>query len=225
MVGGVGVPDVLCGLEYSEGERGEEVPSGEQTSSGAQGESGVLPQEVTDFLQLGDTVRHEDFVGLEHGEYAPVLDARVLGHEVQHGVEHPSPGLVLALGVVNMGDSISVFVSECDFGNILPPLAVYLIGEPGVVHVQLGLVLGHQMVALVEVCSVLGEPRVLDGHVVFVKKIDSHEGGGLPECADELQKVGAGHIDGHEDIELDSIGLGRPGLQVTDGALVVVYGL
>lgn len=71
----------------------------------------------------------------------------------------------------------------------------------------------------------LGEPRVLDRRVVLVKKVDSHEGGRLPERPDELQKVGAGHVDGHKDIELDSIGLRRPGFQVTDGALVVVYGL
>lgn len=71
----------------------------------------------------------------------------------------------------------------------------------------------------------LGEPGVLDGHVILVQEVDSHEGGRLPERADELQKVGAGHVDGHENIELDSIGLGRPGLQVTDGALVVVDGL
>lgn len=151
VVGGVCVPDVLRGLEYSEGERGEEIPGGEQTGRGAQRESGALPEEVTDLLQLGDAVRHEYFVGLEQSEHAPVLEARVLGHQVEHGVEHPRPGLVLGFGVFNVGDGISVLVSECDFGNILSPLAINLIGESGVVHVQFGLVLGHQVVAPVEV--------------------------------------------------------------------------
>lgn len=116
----VDVADVLGALEYSEREAGEEVAGGEESSSGAQSESGVLFEEVADDLELGHAARLEDLLVHQFLEDSLVLLAGVLRHEVDQGVEHALPGLVLGLGVRDVGDRVTEFVSEGDLGDQLP---------------------------------------------------------------------------------------------------------
>lgn len=120
VVGAVDVTDVLGALEDSEREAGEEVAGGEEAGSRAQGESRVLSEELADVLQLGHAVWLEDLLVHQLLEDTLVLLAGVLRHEVHQGVEHALPGLVLGLGVRDVGDRVAVLVSEGDLGDQLP---------------------------------------------------------------------------------------------------------
>lgn len=120
MVRAVDVTDVLGALEDSERKTGEEVAGGEESGSGTQSESCVLFEELADVLELGHAVWLEDLLVHQLLEDSLVLLAGVLRHEVDQGVEHALPGLVLGLGVRDVGDWVAVFVSEGDLGDQLP---------------------------------------------------------------------------------------------------------
>lgn len=104
----------------------------------------------------------EDLFVAELLEYSLILDASVLGHEVDDRVEDAKPGLVLGLGVGNQRDRVSIFVSECNLRDDLSTGTIFLVRETRVIHVKVRLVLGHQVVATVELRSVTREPRVFD---------------------------------------------------------------
>lgn len=161
MEGRVGVAHILCRLEHAEGQGGEEISSGEQAGGRAQREAGVLAQEVAHAIQLRDAVRDEDISTLQLSKRRLVLCTSVFGHQVQHGVEDPHPGSVLRLSVCDVRDRVVVFVCERDLSNLLPALPVVLISEARMVHVQLWLKFGHQVVAVVQIGSVTREPRSL----------------------------------------------------------------
>lgn len=120
MVWAVDVTDILGALEDSECKTGEEVASGEESSSGAQSESCVLFEEFADILELGHTVWLEDLLVHQFYEDSLVLFAGVLWYEVDQGVEHALPGLILGLGVGDVGDWVAVFVSEGNLSDQLP---------------------------------------------------------------------------------------------------------
>lgn len=141
------------------------------------------------------------------------------------GVEHRLPGLVLRLSVVDVRDCVSVTVGKRNLSNVLATLTVLLVGESGMVHVQVGLVLGHQVVAVVQVGGVLGEPRGLDVHIVLGHQAEAAEGVGLTEGTDQLDQVSARHIDLGQDIELDALVTGWTGLQVDNGSVIGLDGL
>lgn len=116
-------------------------------------------------------------------------------------------------------------VCEGDVGDHLAARTVLLVGEPGVVHVQVRLVLGHQVVAVVQVTGVLGEPRVLDGLAVVSQQSDAGEGRALPQGSDEQQERLLCHVHLDEDIELRGRSLAGATLQVDHGAVEVLDGL
>lgn len=99
--------NVLCALEDTEGERGEEVTRRQQTSGWSQGEAGVAAQEVVHLLQLRDSRLDEDLLLLELGKDLVVLAASVLWHQVLDDAEHGAPSVVLGLGVVDVGNRIA----------------------------------------------------------------------------------------------------------------------
>lgn len=88
------------------------------------------------------------------------------------------------------------------------------------VHVQFRFVLGHQMVAVVEVAGMAREPRVLHRDVVFAQQRHAAQGTGLPQVLDQLQEVLAGHGDLDQHVQLVAFGLGWTGLQMADDALM-----
>lgn len=154
--------DVLGALEYSESKAGQEVPRRQETGGRSKSESRVLLQEIADFLQLRYTVRLEDPLLLQCLENPLILHARVFRHQVQHSVEDTRPSVVLRFGVGNGGYRVAVLVGESDFGNDLATGAVLLVGEARVIHVEIRLVLGHQVVAIVEVGGVTGKPGIFN---------------------------------------------------------------
>lgn len=193
----VDMTNILGALEHPERKAGQEVPSGEQSSGRAQSEPGVLLQEFTDFLQLRNAMSLKDLLLLELLEHSLVLDAGVFGDQVDDGVEHSRPGLVLRLGVRNIGYRVSVLVSESDLRDNLPAGAVLLVGEAGMVHVEIRLVLGHQVVAVVKVGGVAWEPRVFDADGVVGEQGHTVECSALTKVPDELQETLFGHVDLH----------------------------
>lgn len=120
VVWAVDMTDVLGALEYSERKTGEEVASSEESSGGAQSESCVLPEEFADILELGHAVWLEDLLVHQFLEDALVLFAGVFRNQVDQGVEDALPGLILGLGVWDVGDRVTVFVSKGDLGDQLP---------------------------------------------------------------------------------------------------------
>lgn len=216
---------ILGALEDAEGQGGKEVPGSQKTGGRTERESGVLAQKVGHLLQLGQTGLHEDLLILELLEGGPVLGTGVLGSQILNGLEHRAPGLDLHIGVVDEWDRVSVLVGECDLGNFLATLAVYLVGESGVVHVQIGLVLGHQMVAVIQFGGVLGEPRSLDIQVIVGHQIHAAEGARLPEGTDQLQQIATGHVQLDEDIVVHALHARLTGLHMLDGAVEGFDGL
>jgi len=225
MVGAVDVADVLGALEYPEGKAGQEIARREETSCRPQSESRVLLQEIADLLQLRYAMGLEDSLLLQLLEDSLILDAGVLRHQVQHGVEDARPSLVLRLGVWNARYRIAVLVSEGDLSDDLATSAVFLVGEAGMVHVQIRLVLGHQMVAVVEVGRVAWEPRVLDADGVVGQQSHAVQSRALTQVPDELQQALPGHVDLHEHLELQTLLLGGSRFHVGDRALKVLDGL
>lgn len=213
---------VLCGLEDTEGQGSQEVSGCQQTGSWTEGESSVLAEEVADVFQLWDAVRHEDICLLKLAERRLVFPAGVLRHQFEHGVEHSLPSRVLGFGVSDGRDRVSVLVSECDLRNVLPALSVLLVSKPRVVHVELRLVFGHQVVAVVEIGSVAREPRGFVRDVVVGEKVDASEGGRLAQGSDELQQVAASHAHFHQSVKLHARYLGGARLEVFYATLVVV---
>lgn len=63
-------------------------------------------------------------------------------------------------------------VSESDVGNHLTTGTVLLVGKARMVHVQVRLVLGHQVVAVVQVPSVTREPWVCTDDNTF-RRLDT----------------------------------------------------
>lgn len=80
--------NVLCALEDSESERGEEVARGQQASGWSQSEASVATQEVIHLLQLRNSVVDEDSFLLELSEDDVVLAASVLRHKILDDAEH-----------------------------------------------------------------------------------------------------------------------------------------
>lgn len=107
---------------------------------------------------------------LQFLEDSLVFHACVLWHEIQHGDKNARPSLVLRLGVRNAGYRLAVLVSESDFGNDLATGAVLLVGKARVIHVEIRLVLGHQMIAIVKVGGVTGEPGIFDADGIVGKQ-------------------------------------------------------
>lgn len=201
----VDVTHILCALEDAEGERGEEVASGEQTRSGAQREASVLAQEIGHLLQLGQTMIDEDLLVLQLLEGGTVLGASVFRSQILHGAEDRTPGLDLHVGVVDVWDRISVLESESDLGNFLATLAVNLVGESRVVHVEIGLVFGHQMVAVIQLRGMLGKPRSLHTDVVLGQQIHAAERARLAQRTDQLQQIATSHVQLDEHIMIDAL--------------------
>jgi hypothetical protein len=160
VVGGGAVADVLGALEHPEGQGGEEVPSGQQSGGGSKREASVLLEEVVHVLQLRNCAHAEDTLLLEHLEHVNVLLASVLLGQLANVSEHGVPGVDFSLHVFDVGNGVAELVSESDLGDHLAASAVLLVGEAGVVHVQLGLVLGHKVVAVVQLAGVTREPGV-----------------------------------------------------------------
>lgn len=190
----VGVADVLCALEDAEGERCEEVARCKQTSSRSESEASVATQEVIHFLQLWNSVLNEDSFLLELGEDDVVLLACVLWHQLLDDLEDGAPGVVFGLAVVDVWNWVAtvrnfqlvrfqalnqtrnlLFVTESDFSDVLASLTISLISEAWMVHVEIWLVLGHQMVAVVQFRRVLWEPWSSDAHVVLGQQRNSTE--------------------------------------------------
>lgn len=225
MVRRVDVAHVLSALEDAEGQGGEEVAGGQQTGSRAKGESGVLAQEVRHLLQLGQAVVNKDLLVLQLLEGGTVLGTGVLWGQVLDGLEDRTPGLHLHIGVADVGDRITVLVGEGNLGDLLAALAVNLVGESGMVHVQIGLVLGHQVVAVVQLGGVLGEPRSLHADIVLGQQIHAAEGARLAQRADELQQVATGHVQLDEDIVVYALDTRLAGLHMLDGSVEGLDGL
>lgn len=222
MIRAVDMTDVLGALEYPEGKAGQEVPRRQETGGRSQGESCVLLQEIADLLQLRDTVGLEDPLLLQLLEDPLVLDAGVLRHQVEHGVEDARPGLILRLGVRDAGYRVAVFVSEGNFGDDLAPGAVLLVGETRMVHVEIRLVLGHQVVAVVEVGGVTGEPGVFDADRVVGEQGHAVQGRALSQIPNQLQQALPAHVDLDEHLELHALPLGGSRLHVSDRALEIL---
>lgn len=210
MVRAVDMTDILGALEYPEGKARQEVPRRQETGGRSEGESRALLQEITDLLQLRDTVGLEDPLLLQLLEDPLVLDARVLWHQVEHGVEDARPGLVLRLGVGDAGYRVAVLVSEGDLGDDLASGAILLIGKARVVHVEIRLVLGHQVVAVIEIGGVAGEPRVFDADGVVGEQGHAVQGRALSQIPNQLQQALPAHVDLDEHLELHALPLGRP---------------
>jgi len=225
VVGRVDVAHILGALEDAEGQGGEEVPGGQKTGGRTQRESGVLAQEVGHLLQLGQTVVHEDLLILELLEGGPVLGTGMLGSQILDGLEDRAPGLDLHIGVIDVWDRVSILVGEGNLGDVLAALPVDLVGESGMVHVQIGLVLGHQMVAVVQLGGMLGEPGGLHIKVVVGHQVHAAEGARLPEGADQLQQIAAGHVQLDQDIVIHALDTRLAGLHMLDGAVEGLDGL
>lgn len=222
MVRAIDVTNVLGALEHPERKAGQEVSGGEQSSRGTQSESGALLQEIAHFLKLRYTMSLEDLLLLELLKHSLILDASVLRYQVHDRVEHAGPGLVLRLGVGNARNWIAVFVSERDLGDDLPAGSVLLVGETGMIHVEIGLVLGHQVVAIVELRRVSREPRVLDADGIVGEQSDAVQSGALTEIPDQLQQALPGHVDLHQNVELQTLLLRRSRLHVGHRTLEVL---
>lgn len=225
MVRRVDVTHILGALEDAEGQRGEEVAGGQETGGRTQREASVLPQEIGHLLQLGQAVIHKDLLVLELLEGSPVLGTGMLGCQILDGLEHRAPGLDLHIGVGNVGDRISVLVGEGNLGNLLATLAVHLVGESRVVHVQIGLVLGHQVVAVVQLGGVLGEPRGLHGDVVLGQQIHAAEGARLAKGTDQLEEIATGHVELDQDIVSNAFEARLAGLHMLHLAVKGLDGL
>lgn len=217
--------DVLSALENAEGERREEVAGGQEAGGRAQREAGALAQEGAHLLELRDVVLVEDALLLELGEHGAVLEARVLRHQVEHGAEHLAPGLVLDVAVRDRRNGVAVLEAERDLGDLLAALAVDLVREARVAHVELRLVFGHQVVAAVQLGGVLREPRRLHADRVLVDQLDAAERVGLAQRPDQLQQVRARHVHLDEDVVLHVLLARLARLQVDDGAVVRLDGL
>lgn len=109
----VDVTHVLRALEDAERQRGEKIASGQQTGGRTQCETGVAAQERAHLAQLRNAILAEDVLRLQFGEHLAVFGARVLGHQVQDGVEHGAPGFVLGFGVFNVRNRIAAADMEC----------------------------------------------------------------------------------------------------------------
>lgn len=88
---------------------------------------------------------------LELLEDSLILDASVFGYQIDDGIEDAGPSLVLNLGIRDAGNRIAVLVGEGYLGDDLPTSAIFFIGEARMVHVEIRLVLCHQMIAIVEI--------------------------------------------------------------------------
>lgn len=246
MVGRVDVTHILRALEDTESQRSEEVSGCQQTSGRTQCESGVASQEIAHFAQLGKLILTEDSLFLQLGKYATVLGTSVLRHQIDDRVEDGAPGLVLNVGVVNVRNVVTAgeeknigripllfeelysqsksvsLLFECkrNGGNNLSPLAINLIGESGMGHVQLGLVLGHQVIAVVQLRSVFREPWSLDAEVVLSYQVHSTERVGLTQRTDQQQKIAARHINLDEDVVLYTLFARLARFQVDDDTMV-----
>lgn len=150
--------NVLGRLEDTECKGSKEVAGSQEPGSRAEREPGVLAEEVAHILELGNVLRHEDVGRLQLSEGDLVLPAGVLGHKVQHSVEHSLPSSVLSILVGDGWDWVSVFVSESNFGNLLPSLPVILVRETRMVHIQFRFIFGHKVIAIIEIRSMAGEP-------------------------------------------------------------------
>lgn len=125
----------------------------------------------------------------------------------------------LVLELSSWGDLL--FVSESNFGDFLASSPVFLVGEAGMVHVKVGLVLGHQMVAVVQFAGVSREPRVLGGDVVFSNQGDMVQRVGLTQRLDQLQEADARHFNFDEGIQLVVFLVVGASFQVADGSAVL----
>lgn len=214
MIRALDVTDVLSALEHPEREARQEIPGREQSGRRSQGESRVLLQELAHLLQLGYTVRLEDLLLLHLLEISPIFGASVFRDQVDQGVEHPGPSLGLRLCIRDGWYRVTVLVRERNFSNELSAGTVLLVSETGMVHVEVRLEFGHQMVAIVEVGRVPREPRVLDADGVVREQGDAVQSGTLAEVPDQLQQVLPRHVDLDEHVELEALFLGRPRLDV-----------
>lgn len=167
----------------------------------------------------------EDLLLLQLLENSLVLDARMLRHQVEHGVEDARPGLVLRLGVGDAGYRVAVLVSEGDLGDDLASGAVFLVGETGMIHVEIWFVLGHQVVAVVEVGGVTGEPGVFDADGIVGEQCHAIQSRALSQIPNQLQQALPAHVDFDEYFELYTLLLGGSRLHMSDHALEILDSL
>lgn len=221
----VDMTHILCALEDAERERGEEVACGEQTGGRAQREARVLAQKIGHLLQLRQTMIDEDLLVLQLLEGGTILGTSVFRCQILHGAEDRAPGLHFDIGVVDVWDRISVLESESDFGDFLATLTINLVGESGMVHVEIGLVFGHQMVAVIQLGGVLGEPRRLHANVVLRQQIHAAERAGLAQRTDQLQQIATRHVQLDEHIVIDTLNARLARLDMLHGAVERFDGL
>lgn len=214
MIRALDVTNVLSALEHPERQARQEVPGREQSGRGSQGEPCVLLQELAHLLQLRYTVRLEYLLLLHLLKISSILRASVFRHQIDKGVEHPCPSLGLRLRVRDGGYRVPVLVRERNFSDELSTGTVLLVSESGMIHVEVRLEFGHQVVAIVEVGRVPREPWILDADGVVREEGDAVQGGTLAEIPDQLEQVLPRHVDLDEHVELEALLLGRPRLDV-----------
>lgn len=216
---------ILCALEDAESERGKEVASGEQTSSWTQRESCVLAQKIGHLLQLGQTMIDKDLLILQLLEGGTIFGTSMLGCQILYGAEDRTPGLDLHIGVVDVWDWVSVLESESDLSDFLAALAVNLVGESRVVHVEIGFVFGHQMIAVIQLGGVLGEPGSLHTDVVLRQQIHAAERARLAQRTDQLQQIATSHVQLDEHIMIHTLDARLTRLHMLHGAVERLDGL
>lgn len=183
----VSVTNILCALENSESQWGEEVSWSQQASGWSQSKTGVAAQEIVHLLQLWNSILDKDSFFLKLSKDNVVFTTSMLRHQVFDNAEHWTPSVMFNLSVFDARNWIAtvemkvifriridessrgnlLLVSKSNFSNVLSTWSVFLVGESRMVHVQIGFVLGHQMVATVEFWSMLREPWSSDANVVF----------------------------------------------------------
>lgn len=123
-------------MENSECETSQEITGRQQTSDRAQRESSAVLQEVRNVLQLGNVVLAVATVVDKQREDVVVLPASMCFVELCEIVKDHPPGLNLLIGVVDMGQRLSVAVVERQIGKVLATSTVSGIGETRMVRVQ-----------------------------------------------------------------------------------------
>lgn len=113
------VTNVLCALEHTEREAGEEVTGRQQTSRWAESESGVLLQKLVHILELRDLVSSEYVVVLQHLESVPVFHAEVFGHQVQNVVENCGPCTDFVSSIFNDWDQVTTVIIKKHDTNVV----------------------------------------------------------------------------------------------------------
>lgn len=121
-------------MEYLKCKTVEELSLGKQSSNWLQTPSGLALEEVRDVRKLRDLVRSESHFFLELTD-GPV--EFLAGVCIEHGckifIAEP-PGVLLILSVDKARDLVLHLVIEGDLGNFISTLAVFLVGEAGVVR-------------------------------------------------------------------------------------------